>query len=103
MLREGVSVLMLYASANRDEAVFDEPERFRVDRTPNDHLAFGIGSHFCLGANLARMEIEVVIGRILERLPDLQLAPGEAVVESPHPIIAWLERMPVVFTPTARA
>jgi cytochrome P450 family 142 subfamily A polypeptide 1 len=102
-LREGESVLMLYGSANRDEAVFDEPQRFRVDRSPNDHLAFGVGSHFCLGANLARMEIEVVIGRILERLPDLELAPGEAVVETPHPIIRWLERMPVVFTPVGRA
>ena len=91
------------AIAGADEAVFDQPERFRVDRAPNDHLALGIGSHFCLGANLARMEIEVVIGRILERLPDLQLAPGAAVVEVPHPIIAWLERMPVEFTPTGRA
>ena len=62
---EGQSVVMVYASANRDEAVFDEPHRFRVDRSPNEHLAFGFGPHYCLGANLARMEIRAVLRRIL--------------------------------------
>ena len=76
-LREGDSVLLLYCSANRDEAVFEDPYAFRVDRTPNEHLAFGIGPHFCLGANLARMEIAVVVERVLARLPGLGLAPGE--------------------------
>ena len=51
---------MLYQSANRDERVFDDPDEFRIDRDPNPHLGFGIGTHYCLGANLARAEIKVV-------------------------------------------
>ena len=56
-LRAGESVVLVYASANRDEEVFDAPQRFRIDRDPNEHVAFGIGTHFCLGANLARCRI----------------------------------------------
>ena len=94
-------MVMVYPSANRDEAVFEEPDRFRVDRTPNDHLALGWGSHFCLGANLARMEVRVAIGRLLERLPDLRPEPGTRPTRSWSSIINGLERLPVVFTPTA--
>ena len=54
----GERVLMLYQSANRDEEVFADPDRFDVTRSPNPHLAFGIGPHFCLGANLARVELQ---------------------------------------------
>jgi cytochrome P450 len=92
---EGQSVVMVYASANRDEAVFDEPHRFRVDRDPNEHLAFGFGPHFCLGANLARMEIRVVLRRILERLPDIRLADGAAAVPTPSALIDGLDELPV--------
>jgi cytochrome P450 len=98
-LREGDSVLLLYASANRDEEVFADPFAFRVDRSPNEHLAFGLGPHYCLGANLARMEIATVIGALLERLPDLRLAPGARVREARNPILAAIEEMPVEFTP----
>ena len=98
-LREGDSVCLLYGSANRDEEVFDDPDAFRVDRHPNEHLAFGLGPHFCLGANLARMEIETVIGALLERLPDLHLAPGARIREARNPILAAIEEMPVAFTP----
>jgi cytochrome P450 len=98
-IREGDSVLLLYGSANRDEEVFDDPLAFRVDRHPNEHLAFGLGPHFCLGANLARMEIETVIGALLERLPDLRLAPGARVREARNPILSAIEEMPVEFTP----
>jgi cytochrome P450 len=100
-LREGDSVLLLYGSANRDEEMFDDPDAFRVDRTPNEHLAFGLGPHFCLGANLARMEIATVIGALLERLPDLRLAPGARVCFARNPILAAIDEMPVVFTPRA--
>ena len=76
----GQSVVMSYTSANRDERVFADPERFRIDRTPNEHLTFGFGAHYCLGANLAKMEIAVVLDRIAERLPHLRLAAGAEVV-----------------------
>ena len=95
-LRAGERVVMVYSSANRDEGVFEEPQRFRVDRRPNEHLAFGLGTHFCLGANLARMEIGVVIGRLLERLPELELEPGARPLRAPRPIITGLLRLPVV-------
>lgn len=98
-LREGDSALLLYGSANRDEEVFADPLAFRVDRSSNEHLAFGIGPHYCLGANLARMEIETVIGVLLERLPDLRLVPGARVREARNPILSAIEEMPVEFTP----
>jgi cytochrome P450 len=92
---EGQSVVMVYASANRDEAVFDEPHRFRVDRQPNEHLAFGFGPHYCLGANLARMEIRVVLRKILQRLPGIRLADGARPVETPSALIDGLEELHV--------
>ncbi len=92
---EGQSVVMVYASANRDEAVFDEPHRFRVDRRPNEHLAFGFGPHYCLGANLARMEVRVVLRRVLERLPGLRLAEGGRAVQTPSALIDGLDALPV--------
>ena len=98
-LRKGESVLMLYVSANRDEEVFDDPHSFRVDRTPNEHLTFGLGPHFCLGASLARMEIAVVIERLLARLPDLALAPGTRPREGRNSILHSIDEMQVVFTP----
>ncbi|MGH7786733.1 MAG: cytochrome P450, partial [Candidatus Binatia bacterium] len=65
---------LFYPSANRDEEVFDQPFRFRVDRTPNPHLAFGIGEHFCLGANLARVELRVIFRQLIARLAEAELA-----------------------------
>ncbi len=59
-LKADDKVLILYQSANRDERVFDDPDEFRIDRDPNPHLGFGIGPHFCLGANLAKLEVKVV-------------------------------------------
>jgi cytochrome P450 len=67
-IRAGDTLVLFYPSANRDEEVWDDPFRFRVDRSPNPHLAFGIGEHFCLGANLARMELRVMFRQIAERL-----------------------------------
>jgi cytochrome P450 len=97
-LRAGDSVLLLYLSANRDERAFEDPFAFRIDRQPNEHLTFGIGPHYCLGANLARMEIATVIGVVLDRLPDLRIAAG-GVREGGNPILSALEEMPVEFTP----
>jgi cholest-4-en-3-one 26-monooxygenase len=68
-------VVFFHVSANRDEAVFEEPQRFEVTRSPNPHMAFGGGGpHFCLGANLARMEIRVMFEHLLDRLPDIEPA-----------------------------
>ena len=70
-IAEGQKVLVVYPSANRDAEVFEDPDRFDVERNPN-HLAFGVGNHFCLGANLARMEMRVAVSEILRRLPDME-------------------------------
>ena len=95
-LREGEKVVMFYPSANRDEEVFEAPERFDVRRAPNPHLAFGGGgAHYCLGANLARLEIRCLFDAVLDRLHDLALA---GPVERLH---SWFidgpRRMPVRF------
>jgi cytochrome P450 family 142 subfamily A polypeptide 1 len=72
-LKQGDRILMLYQSANRDETVFDRPDELVLDRNPNPHLAFGIGPHFCLGANLARMEVKTVFQELLSRFPDIEI------------------------------
>jgi cytochrome P450 len=64
---------LYYPSANRDDSVFADPDRFDVTRTPNEHLAFGIGEHFCLGANLARMQLHAIFTEVLTRLRDIEL------------------------------
>ena len=73
-IRAGESMCLFYPSANRDEAVFDDPDVFRVDRNPNPHLGFGIGEHFCLGANLARLELRTIFRQLAERMADVELA-----------------------------
>ena len=73
MIKEGDTVGVFYPSANRDEAVFDDPYRFDVGRNPNQHMAFGHGVHFCLGANLARWELRAMLKAILPLLPRLEL------------------------------
>jgi cytochrome P450 len=73
-LRPGDSAVVLLGSANHDPAEFTAPETFDITRRPNRHLAFAAGIHFCIGAALARLEAQVAVGRLLERLPDLALA-----------------------------
>jgi cytochrome P450 len=73
-IRAGQSLCLFYPSANRDEEISDDPFAFRVDREPNRHLAFGIGEHFCLGANLARAELRVIFRQLIERVDSLELA-----------------------------
>ena len=96
-LHEGDRVLMLYASANRDDDVFDTPNQLDLQRDPNPHLAFGIGPHFCLGANLARREITVAFEELHRQLPDI------AAVEEPDRLqsafIHGIKRLPVSWTP----
>ncbi len=93
---EGDKVTLWWASANRDEAVFDDPFRFDVRREPNPHLTFGHKAHFCLGANLARMEIRVVLDEVLDRLENFELTgPVERVRTNKH---AGVCRVPLAFT-----
>jgi cytochrome P450 family 142 subfamily A polypeptide 1 len=95
-LRAGDKVLLLYESANFDEAHFTDPERFDIGRTPNDHVAFGFGPHFCLGASLARLEVLTMMERLLTRLPGIELA---AEGELPR-FLGALQSLPVRFAPS---
>jgi cytochrome P450 family 142 subfamily A polypeptide 1 len=93
------SVLMLYPSANRDAGEFEDPDTFKIDRNPH-HLAFGIGNHFCMGANLARMELRVAIEELLRRLPDMEYSDGGPELV-PSPLVRTCKHMYVTFTPEA--
>jgi len=75
-VRAGDRVALLYPSANRDEAVFDRPDDFDITRDPNPHVAFGRGTHFCLGANLARVELRILFERLSRRVTDLRVTGG---------------------------
>ncbi len=95
-LAEGDPVLLVYASANRDEEVFGaDADRLRVDRHPNPHVAFGFGPHFCLGAALARLEARVVLSELLDRFETLLLAGPVELTASP--VIAGVRHAPLVF------
>lgn len=94
----GDKVVMYYGAANRDERVFEEPNRFDVSRHPNPHLGFGIGNHFCLGANLARAEMRIMLEEVLTRVPDFELnGPVERLRSN---FIHGIKRMPIQFTPS---
>ena len=73
-IHAGERLVLFYPSANRDESVFDAPNEFRLDRTPNRHVAFGIGEHVCLGAHVARLELQVIFRHLIERLDHVELA-----------------------------
>jgi len=72
-IRRGESVALFYASANRDEEVYDDPYVFRIDRDPNPHLGFGVGEHFCLGAHLARLDLKVFWRQFVERFQSIEI------------------------------
>jgi cytochrome P450 family 142 subfamily A polypeptide 1 len=98
-LRAGDRVFMLYQSANRDEAVFDDPDEFRIDRDPNPHLGFGIGTHYCLGANLARNELQVVFQELFGRLSDIRAKDPATLTRGDSTLVLAIDRLPAVFTP----
>jgi cholest-4-en-3-one 26-monooxygenase len=96
-IRPGDKVVMWHISANRDETVFDEPFRFDIERSPNEHIAFGGGGpHFCLGANLARMELRLIFAEILRRIPDVTLDGEVEYLRSNF--IGGIKHMPVRYT-----
>jgi cytochrome P450 family 142 subfamily A polypeptide 1 len=98
-LEQGQIILLAYPSANHDAEEFEDPEAFRIERNPN-HVAFGIGSHFCLGANLARMEMRVAMEQVLRRMRDMEYA-ADGPVLVPSKLVRTCAEMKVRFTPEA--
>lgn len=96
-IKAGDKVLLWYPSGNRDEAVFTDPDRFDLTRSPNLHLAFGVGPHFCLGARLGRLSVAATLRELLTRLPDIAVS-GES--KGAHStFLNWVKVLPVSFTP----
>lgn len=92
-IREGETLTLFYPSANRDESIFEDADCFRVDRQPNRHIAFGIGEHVCLGAHVARFELQVIFRHLLARLADVELAgPVERLRSS---VVGGIKHMPI--------
>jgi cholest-4-en-3-one 26-monooxygenase len=101
-LRAGEKIMLLFESANFDESVFENPDQFDIRRDPNNHVAFGFGTHFCLGNQLARLELRLMTDRVLDRLPDLRLAADDDVLPlRPANFVSGLESMPMVFKPSS--
>ena len=101
-LQKDEKVMLMFESANFDGDQFVNPDEFHIDRNPNSHLAFGFGTHFCMGNQLARLELRLMTERLLQRLPDLRLADGAEIPLRAANFVSGPEAMPVVFTPTAR-
>ncbi len=101
-IKAGDSVALFYASANRDEEVFEDPFRFDIEREPNPHLGFGIGEHFCLGAHLARLDLEVFFRQFAERVESIELAGPVDLLQASF--VGGPKRIPVRyrFKPAAR-
>jgi len=96
-IAKGDKVVMWHISANRDEEVFDDPFRFDITRSPNEHVAFGGGGlHYCLGANLARMELRLILREVLDRIPDMKMTAEPQILRSNF--IGGVKHMPVSFT-----
>jgi cholest-4-en-3-one 26-monooxygenase len=99
-IREGDEVALFYPSANRDESVFAAPNKFDIGRYPNQHIAFGIGEHFCLGANLARLELQVMFRQLAERVDAVELTgPIQRMRSS---FVGGIKHMPVRIKVRAR-
>ena len=99
-LAEGDELLLMYAAANRDPRVFDDPERLDVRRPDNRHVAFGFGTHFCLGAWLARLEIRVMFEELLRRMPDWELVDPDEPQVMPATFARAYDRIRIRFTPS---
>ena len=100
-IAKGDKVLMWHVSANRDEEVFEDPFKFDIERSPNEHISFGGGGpHYCLGANLARAELRIIFREMLTRMDDIQLAGEPDFLRSNF--IQGIKHMPITFTPGER-
>ena len=92
-LRKGENLVLFYASANRDESVFEDPYTFRIDRDPNPHLGFGIGEHFCLGTHLARQSQRALLRELIGRIDSLELAGDPVQIASSF--VVGLKQLPI--------
>jgi cytochrome P450/NADPH-cytochrome P450 reductase len=99
-IAEDDRVIINYASANRDETVFADPDRFDIARNPNPHISFGDGTHYCLGANLARLQVRVLLTELFTRLPDIQVSGPPRHMQSSF--MNGIKHLPVQFTPSPR-
>ena len=100
-IKKDDKVVIWHTSADRDETVFDDPYSFNIERWPNEHIAFGGGgAHFCMGANLARMELKLIFREILERIPDMKLTAEPSMLRSNF--IGGVKHMPVTYSVGAR-
>lgn len=100
-IRKGDHLMMMYPSGNRDEEVFDEPFKFKVDRSPNKHLAFGYGAHLCLGQHLAKMEIKALYTELLARFDDFAITGETANVQASF--VSGLKRLPISYSTRPQA
>jgi cytochrome P450 family 142 subfamily A polypeptide 1 len=100
-IREGDELLLMYSSANRDPAQFEDPDRYNLSRSRNQHLAFGWGTHFCLGASVARMELRIMFEELMKRIPEMRLAPGTQPRMVPSVFTRGPDAVHVEFTPSA--
>lgn len=102
-IAKGQKVIGFYSSANRDDRVFTDPDVFDIRRSPNPHLTFGAGRHFCLGSHLARLELDVMFTELVKRIPDMELAaPIDYFDYDEVPAASGPARIHVKFTPGAR-
>ncbi|MFT5696358.1 MAG: cytochrome P450, partial [Myxococcota bacterium] len=92
-IRKGEKLVVYYGSANRDPRVFENPDVFDITRKPNPHLAFGAGTHFCMGSHMARMEMRLTLIELLKRYPNFNLiGPPERIHSN---FISGIKRMPM--------
>jgi cytochrome P450 len=92
-LKAGDAVALFYPSANRDEDVFEDADKFRIARSPNRHLGFGVGEHFCLGAHIARLEMAIAYKHLIPRIDEIELAgPVDRLSSS---LVGGVKRLPI--------
>ncbi len=99
-IKAGDWIMLCYASANRDEEIFENPASFNIDRSPNKHIAFGFGAHLCLGQHLAKMEMRILLGELLPRLEHVELAGEPRLTESYF--VNGMKNLPIRFTMSGR-
>lgn len=94
-ISEGARLFLIYNSANRDEEQFTDADQFQMQRQPNQHLAFGYGTHYCLGAPLARLQGRLVFEALTQQLPTLRLVPGQHLAHNPDLVNYGYQRVEV--------